>query len=164
MTQKISPEEIIQKFSLEKLLPEGGYFRQSYKSPQKIKSYGSESERSLATCIYYLLTEKNQFHTVKSDEIFHFYNGAPAELFLIDEQGNCSIQILSNQHLEGHLPQVLVPKNTYQAMRLLSSDPEAYAFMGTTVFPGFEYEDFKVYSTDELLKKFPHLSKQLANF
>jgi len=36
-----------------------------------------------------------------------------------------------------------------------SSDPEDFAIVSCSVTPGFEYEDFKLYTQDELLEKFP---------
>ena len=56
--------------------PEGGHFAEVHRSPA-------------VTTIYFLLREeeKSRWHRVKSEEIWHFYEGAPLELLQLSPDG-----------------------------------------------------------------------------
>src|SRR5205814_4622623 len=66
----MTAEDVIAALGLEPHPLEGGFFRETYRTPQKI--FGQE--RSLATAIYYLLTEQtcSRMHRLPGDELFHF--------------------------------------------------------------------------------------------
>ena len=68
----ISAEQIKSLLDL-KPHPEGGYFRESYRSPRDIRKGRYEAGHSLATAIYYLLTVESfsVMHRLKADEVFH---------------------------------------------------------------------------------------------
>ena len=78
-----SPKELIAKLGLEPH-QEGGWFRQVYKSALQVQA--PQGRRSAATTIYYLLEHRraSPWHVVQSDEIWHFYHGAPSELLSYD--------------------------------------------------------------------------------
>ncbi len=69
--------------------PEGGYFRETYRSGETISRHALperfNGDRVLSTCIYYLLKESqySAFHTIQQDEIWHFYEGAPLVLHIL---------------------------------------------------------------------------------
>jgi len=132
--------------------PEGGHFRETYRSDRIIETpFG---RRSASTAILYLLTggEFSAFHRVRSDELFHFYAGDPAELVLLDENGPRTVT-LGSDIAAGQQPQFLVPGGTWQAVRL--TDGATWSLMGCTVAPGFEFEDFELARRDELTATFP---------
>jgi len=62
--------------------PEGGFFKETYRSSGSIKADSLDAsyngERNYSTCIYFLLTSDNfsAFHRIKQDEIWHFYDGS----------------------------------------------------------------------------------------
>ena len=75
----------IDKLELKKH-PEGGYFKETYRSDEiivkeklPIRYNGS---RNFLTSIYFLLDEENVslFHKIKSDEIWHFYDGSAIKI------------------------------------------------------------------------------------
>ena len=70
-----SPEELIAALGLEPHPLEGGFFRETYRTRQKLHG----QERPLATAIYYLLTPTtcSALHRLPGDELFHFYLGRP---------------------------------------------------------------------------------------
>ncbi|MHC4986428.1 MAG: cupin domain-containing protein, partial [Planctomycetota bacterium] len=132
--------------------PEGGHFRETYRSDQILETpFG---RRAASTAILYLLAggEFSAFHRVWSDEMFHFYAGDPVELVLLDEAG-CRTITLGPDVAAGQQPQALVPGGTWQALRLPGGGQ--WALMGCTVAPGFEFEDFELARRDELAVKFP---------
>ena len=55
--------------------PEGGYFRESFRSAHKVQPLDERSLRSALTTIYFLLIkgQHGRWHRVASDETWHFY-------------------------------------------------------------------------------------------
>src|SRR5512145_788844 len=62
--------------------PEGGWYRQLHRSALKVQT--PAGERAALTTIYYLLEQNatSRWHVVDADEVWHFYAGAPFELFI----------------------------------------------------------------------------------
>jgi len=167
--KNMTAKEIIQKLDLRPLPEEGGYYRETYRSnapTMPARSYGIEADtkRTVSTAIYYLVVPESfsALHRVKSDEIFHFYGGDPAEMIQIDEDGNLQRFILGNNIAAGQTPQVLVPRGSWQALRLKSGGD--WALMGTTVAPGFEFEDFEVGDRESMLQLFPQHRDDIIRF
>jgi len=144
--------------------PEGGYFREVYRSDQKIKIDALGNERSWLTDIYFLLTENDisRFHRVKHDEIWNFYEGAPITLIEIHPS---SLDI--NEVTIGSPGPLLTYKhcvkgNIWQA----AYSHGRYSFVGCTVSPGFEYDDFQMMTDCKevkiaVLAKYPELEEYI---
>lgn len=155
-------DQLIQKYNLESH-PEGGWYNQTYKSGEQIPAdalperFGAD--RSFATAIYFLLEQGDfsAFHRIKSDECWHFYAGEPLLIYIIDQNGELKIISLGNDFKEGQSFQYVVPANCWFA-----SCPAAgseYCFVGCTVSPGFEFEDFELASATELTAIYPQHKK-----
>lgn len=151
-------EEIVQQLDLQPH-PEGGYFKETYRSSGSISSNDLgdqyEGQRNYSTCIYFLLTAENfsAFHRIKQDEIWHFYDGSPIQLHMIDPEGNYSKQLIGRDLRNGELPQFVVPGGYWFASEV--SEGGSFSFTGCTVAPGFSFEDFDLPSRKELTKMFP---------
>ncbi len=165
----VTADEIIKKLDLTHLEGEGGYFRQTYKStspelPASEFGLQSSTPRSLATAIYYLVTPDgfSALHRLTSDEIFHFYAGDPVEMVQIDDFGNLKQVTLGSNIMAGQLPQVVVPKGTWQGTQLKAGGK--WGLMGTTVSPGFEFEDFELGERDQLIRAFPQLREHIIRY
>ncbi len=164
-----SAEDVIKAMGLVPLQEEGGYFRETYRSdyganPASVFGLEAEGKRDLCTAIYYLIHQGSfsAIHRIKADEIFHFYAGDPVEMFQIDLDGNASYQTMGSDIFKGHEPQVIVPRNHWQALRLVEGG--SWALLGTTVAPGFEFEDFEVGLRAPMLKAFPQLEADIRRF
>jgi predicted cupin superfamily sugar epimerase len=96
------------------------------------------------------------------DEIFHFYGGDPVEMIQIDPNGELRTYTIGSDVLKGEEPQVIVPVNTWQALRL--KDGGAWALLGTTVSPGFEFKNFELGIRDNMLNSFPQHRDQVLKF
>jgi hypothetical protein len=78
--------EVIQRLQLQKH-PEGGYFKEMYRSGDVLKpgflSSRYAGARSVGTSIYYMLAppDFSAFHRLQSDEIWHFYLGGPLRIY-----------------------------------------------------------------------------------
>ncbi|WP_373058147.1 cupin domain-containing protein [Zunongwangia sp. H14] len=157
--------EIIKKLDL-KPHPEGGYFRETYRSKEEIEEAhlpGFDSKRNFSTCIYFLLTSStfSAFHKIKQDEIWHFYDGAPIRLHLISEEGEHSEVIIGKNFSAGEVPQFVVPGGYWFAATVAEED--SYTLVGCTVSPGFDFEDFILGERKELQKKFPQHHKLISH-
>ena len=151
-------QRIIRRFEL-RPHPEGGFFREVYRSDALIEHpdipEGESARRSSGTFIYYLLADDqiSAFHRVKwTDEIWHLYAGGPLELHVIDRDGHYKVLTLSTT-LEEHEPAAVIPSGWWQAARLPPGT--SWAFGGCTVAPGFDFADFEMPRAEELLERFP---------
>jgi hypothetical protein len=139
--------------------PEGGYFREIYKSEDTFQLASlpryHNGARSYCTLIYYLLEEKQKsnFHILKSDEIWHHLDGSTIELHMIDRNGEYNKISLGKDLSSGCVLQFVIPRDTWFAAGL--QDAGSFVLVGCTVVPGFEFEDFKLANRDELLTLFP---------
>ena len=143
--------------------PEGGYYRETYRSSERIDRRGLPTRyrggRHLSTAIYYLLPQGqfSAFHRIQSDEIWHFYEGDPLTLFLLLSKGRLVRKPLGRNLSKGESPQVLIPRGTWFAAAVISSKKggTGYALAGCTVAPGFDFSDFEMARRETLLKKYP---------
>jgi uncharacterized protein len=84
-------QQLIDKYKLQPH-PEGGWYVQTYKSPDTILSCSVPEQfpdnRPYSTAIYFLLEKGNYsaFHRIKSDECWHFYYGDPLEIFMLKKK------------------------------------------------------------------------------
>jgi predicted cupin superfamily sugar epimerase len=120
--------------------PEGGHFAETYRSDSRVTPAGGRAERRALTTIYYLLAagETSAWHCVQSDEVWHFCEGAPLELFVLR-----SDTMAGTTHQLGALsgdrePVIAVRAGDWQAAR--STGP--FTLVACSVAPGFEYQDF----------------------
>lgn len=125
-------QELIDTLGLEPH-PEGGWYRQIYKSAERVTRHADGRERSALTTIYFLLVEGtwSRWHRVESDEVWHFYEGDALELSIRDRE---TVTLDANNRV------YVVPARAWQTARPLG----AYTLVGCTVGPGFEFEDFEM--------------------
>ncbi len=146
--------QIISTLKLQPLEPEGGYFRQTYKSALAID--GDSKKHSACTAIYYLMTPSSfsRFHRLSGTEIYHFYAGDPVDLALIDPQGRLQKICLGSEIWGEQVPQWTVPSKTWQALRP-AGEMIGWSLLGTTMSPGFEWDDFEMGDRATLFRQFP---------
>lgn len=159
-------QDIIRELKLEPLLPEGGYFCRTYISKDNDSIQTPQGKRPLFSCIYYLIEAQNfsKLHRLKSDEIYHFYYGAPVEIVSIGDSGTVLKQILGTDILKGERPQIMVPRNTWQGSKIHGGNSKAFTLLGTTVSPAFDFEDFEMADREHLTKQFPAHSNVIKEF
>lgn len=163
----MNPEQLIRHFDLKPLEMEGGFFKETYRSRAKIPNglLCSKEQKSISTAIYYCLTAQtfSSLHRLPTDEIYHFYHGDPVELFIMAEspQPHFEIHILGQDYLAGQIPQLTVPAFSWQGSRLVKGGK--IALMGTTMAPGFDYDDFEKACYDKLKNLCPEADQWLKN-
>lgn len=148
--------------------PEGGYFKEVYRSNELIKAEGLperySSERCFGTSIYYMLEGEqfSAFHKLQSDETWHFYLGSPIVLHLISSEGNYSKIVLGQNITEDENLQYTILKETWFAAE--EKVKSSFSLVGCTVAPGFDFADFEFGKRDELTKLFPAQSEIILKF
>jgi len=148
-------DDVIHLLNLKPLTIEGGFFRETYRSPQSMNLPLYRGPRSLATAIYYLLTPEtfSRIHRVPGEEIFHFYLGDPVEMLQLNPNGAGEIITMGHDLRGGMTVQYVVPGGVWQGVRLKAGG--RFALMGTTMSPGFEYEDYTAGNRDDLVRAYP---------
>lgn len=157
---KNSKTAIIAKFGLTPH-PEGGYFKETYRSDALTSSDGKE--RNVSTAIYYLLEgdDFSAFHRIQSDEMWHFYSGDTLEIVEITTDGVLKHHLLGTDY-SANIPQVVIPAGSWFAAHLPKKN--ALAFVGCTVAPGFDFEDFEMAQQEDLLMEYPDLEPTIRKF
>jgi predicted cupin superfamily sugar epimerase len=151
-------EDLIKKYNLAPH-PEGGYFKETYRSPQRVQSTITQEPRNALTHIYFLLLEGqvSRFHRVCHDEIWNFYEGDPIQLIQFDS-------ITTKEKIIGPGCRdyvTVVPGNTWQA----AATTGVYSLVGCTVAPGFDFADFSFLRDDpDQLGRFQAQDTGHANF
>jgi predicted cupin superfamily sugar epimerase len=148
MTNEIA--EIVEKLQLLPH-PEGGFYSETYRSPATL----TDMDRSLMTCIYFLLTSENpsRFHRIKSDEMWFFHAGSALTVHTLDDRGHRENQ-LGLDLSKGELPQLLVPKNTIFGSSVAGENN--FALVSCVVAPGFDFADFELFTRQTLLEWYPN--------
>jgi predicted cupin superfamily sugar epimerase len=133
--------------------PEGGFYRETFRSAQRTLATPGRPERAASTAIYFLLRagEFSAFHRVASDEGWHHYQGASVEIHTIDERAEHA-RFRLGQRLPQEEPQFIVQAGVFQAARVVGS---GFSLCGCTVAPGFDFADFEMPSRAELCARFP---------
>ena len=138
--------------------PEGGYFRQTYRSDvviaPEVLPAGFSGARAVSTAIYFLLEGENfsAFHRLRSDEIWHFYVGEPLVVHVIDPAEGYSRILLGNDPEAGQVLQAVVRAGCWFASHV--ADWKGFAVVGCTVAPGFDFADFEMGKREELVAKY----------
>ena len=137
--------------------PEGGYFRESYRSSETLREAalpaGFRGERSISTAIYYLLRpgDRSRLHRLRADEVWHLYDGGPLTLHVLHPDGRYEPRVLGRALSQGEAFQQLVPHGAWFG----AEATEDFALVGCTVAPGFAFEDFELGAREALLEQYP---------
>jgi uncharacterized protein len=162
MTLETNSENLISLLSLMPH-PEGGHFKETYRSHHRVSREGDSASRSASTAIYYLLRgrERSTWHRIRSDEMWHFYEGVPLRIYVLEPEGRLSVLRLGHplRHEGAHF-QALVPAGRWFAAEC--EDSQGYSLVGCTVAPGFEFEEFEIGDGSFLKKDWPEHSELIA--
>jgi hypothetical protein len=153
---------------------EGGWYVRTYESGEMLPAEvfarrgpagRYAGPRHTATAIYYLLEPGtfSEMHRLRSDEIFHFYAGDTVEMLQLHADGSGTVVRIGNNLAAGERPQVVVPRGVWQGSRLAAGGPAAggpvkagaWALLGCSVSPGFDFEDYEAAGREELCAQWP---------
>lgn len=124
--------------------PEGGYFREIHRSSGSVST--RKGRRAALTVIYFLLArgQRSVFHSVSSDEVWHFHGGAPLRLWRVAADFRSSERITLGPPGRGRAPVAVIRAGEWQAAESTGD----YSLVGCTVGPGFDFADFRMLRDD----------------
>lgn len=85
--------------------------------------------------------------------MWHFYEGDPLRVHMIDASGNYSYQDIGLDFAQNQRPQIVVPAGVWFASEVV--DGGNYSLVGCTVSPGFDFEDFELAKRERLVEDYP---------
>ena len=139
--------ELIQQLGLQRH-PEGGWYREVFRSAAQVQAPDHRPPRSALTLIYFLLEAKrhSRWHKVLSDEVWVYLEGSPLDLWQWDAATNVATCVrLDRIKLEaGVLPQHAVPAGLWQAARTALLPEGGFTLVACAVAPGFSFDDFSL--------------------
>jgi predicted cupin superfamily sugar epimerase len=143
--------------------PEGGFYREIFRSEERVVAERHGVARSALTVIHFLLPEgtHSAVHRVTADEAWHFVEGDPLELVWVTEADvwhHARLGALA----DGAVPVAVVPAGAWQACWSLGQ----YTLVACDVAPGFQFEDFALLRDEPalcaaLLARHPALARVL---
>jgi len=138
--------ELIQLLDLSEH-PEGGYYKEVYRSTDKVISPVNKEERHAVTDIYFLLLkgQVSRFHRVCHDEIWNFYEGDPLTLIEIQSDSLETSKIILGECQATPHYKHCIKASHWQAAYSVGE----YSLVGCTVAPGFDFKDFQFLKDSE---------------
>ena len=149
----ITTEDLIARYELQPH-PEGGWFRETYRSEETVVHPTVLQPRSASTGILFLVTPSNvsRLHRIASDEMWHFYLGSPLTVVEFSEDNSFTKTVLGGEG--GKVQYVVKAGVTFGSYSNGGADPDAFSLVGCTVAPGFDFADFELASRRDLLERF----------
>lgn len=134
--------------------PEGGFYKEIITGQQ-----ASADSRNAYSSIYFLLTHDNisHFHRIDADEIWYHHAGQTLLIHMIYPSGTYECIRLGKDVAKGEVLQYVVPKGTIFASSL--AEDTGYALVGCMCQPGFDFNHFELFSTQQLNQLYPHLQQ-----
>ncbi len=136
----LTAEEVIAELGLVELPVEGGWFGQSWRSPE-------------VSAIYYLLREGefSGVHKLDHVEVYAHHAGAPLRMLLLHPDGTVTQPVLGPDLAAGQRPQAVVPAGVWQA-----SEPDGdWSLVGTVVVPPYTDDVVAFGEADTLAPRYP---------
>ena len=139
--------------------PEGGYFTETYQSPDLLSTSGLperySAERVCAKAIYFLVPDGqvSKFHRLTCEEIWCYHFGAPLTLYIIEKAGKLRHLILGPDPERGEHFQVTVPHDVWFGAKVNKKDE--YTLVSCITAPGFDFEDFELAGCESLIQEYP---------
>ena len=139
--------------------PEGGYFKETYHSPDIIKKHGLPdryfADRVCAKAIYFLLPsdQASKFHRLKCGEIWCYHLGGALTLYVIEQNGTLRQIKLGPNIDDGEQCQVTVPHGVWFGAKV--NKKNSYTLVSCITVPGFDFEDFELARQTDLIEKYP---------
>jgi predicted cupin superfamily sugar epimerase len=136
--------------------PEGGWYREIFRSADTVRPADGRGPRSVLTSIDFLLCdgERSAWHRVAADEVWHLLEGGPLRLWLAPpDLSRVEVVDLGPPDDHGRRPRHVVPAMWWQAAQPLTDrgQPAGFAYVGATVAPGFDFADFRFGRDDAAL-------------
>lgn len=157
-------QDIIQKYELQPH-PEGGYYKETFRSEQKFNLKDGK-ERFLSTSIIYLLSkgEFSCFHKILGDELWYFHDGSDMEIHILDPKDKKYSIHFCGKNKDSQF-QIIVKGGCWFAARpKIENNSPDFSVVGCMVTPGFDFNDFEMAKREDLLETFPNDKNIILEF
>jgi predicted cupin superfamily sugar epimerase len=155
-------QELVSILGLERH-PERGHFARTYAAGLVLSGLPHGGPRAASTAIYFLLGDDERatyLHRLKSDELFHLYEGGPLEVLLLAPDGGAHVARLGLDLAAGERPQLVIPAGTWFAAELAPG--VGHCLWGCTVAPGFDFADFELAEGPELAVRYSTVAERIG--
>jgi predicted cupin superfamily sugar epimerase len=145
--------QLISRLGLVPLPREGGFYAPTWTSPER-----GPDGRAAGSAILFLITpaDFSALHRLRTDEVWHFHAGDPAELARMDPRaGSAAVTVLGPDPTRGHAPQGIVAAGTWQGARIAAGGSRGWTLFGCTLAPAWDEREFELGSREGLLAAFP---------
>jgi len=142
--------------------PEGGFYREIFRSGIEIYRKTSTDLRQACTSIYYLL-ESNDFsgfHRIASDELWYYHKGEPLFIYEFNVHGSLATHELSDKET-GRLS-IAITAGSWFAAAIPSGT--GFSLVSCAVAPGFDFAEFELANRDDLIRLFPEHAVLIDRF
>ena len=165
----LSAEEIVERFNLEPLDQEGGYFRQMWRSSVRVENkklegnYSELGDHPLGTLIHFLITKDtfSALHRLPTEEHWMYHLGDSCEQLLLNQDGTSEYRRIGADISHGDSVFVTTPKNSWQGTKLIQGGLCGYMFGSCVMVPGFEWADFELGNRATLEKLYPSRKNEI---
>jgi uncharacterized protein len=143
--------------------PERGFYVETYRAALAVDARPHGGPRAASTAIYFLVTRAQPttyLHRLKSDEVFHLYEGGPLDVLLLGAGGGGEVRRLGLDVAAGERPQIVIAAGTWFAVELDAGG--SHCLFGCTVAPGFDFADFELAEGPELAARHPAYAARIA--
>ena len=143
--------------------PERGFYVETHRDPERVRSSAHAGERSASTAIYFLISADQPItflHRLASDEVFHLYEGGPLEVLRLLPDGSADVARLGLALDSGERPQLVIRRGTWFGTELCAG--ASHCLIGCTVAPGFEFTDFELADAADLARRYPSMRARIA--
>lgn len=145
--------------------PEGGWFRETYRAPERIPAAALPrhgGDRPCSTAILFLLEagDISALHRLASDELWHWHAGAPLRIHALAGDGGHQVHRLGPDLEAGQSFQAVLPAGTWFGAEV---EGPGYTLVGCTVAPGFDFADFELARREDLLALHPRHAALVAH-
>jgi predicted cupin superfamily sugar epimerase len=148
--------------------PTCGLIRQTYMSQIRIsqsvlpRQFGSD--RYAGSVMYFMISSQTsiKLHKIHSDQMYHFYFGAPLEVLLLYPDGQGEVKIMGHDLKKGMVPQLFIPGDTFHISRNYKQDD--YSLLSTSEWISVAPEDVELGVAEELIIQYPNMAQEINDF
>ena len=133
--------------------PEGGFYKEVYRSEELLHSPEFDQSRNLLTSIYFLITSGSfsSFHRIASDELWYYHEGSRCNIHVLHREGGYTKIMLGKDVEAQEQFQAIVRAGDWFA----SETNGEYSLVGCSVSPGFDFRDFELANRHKLILMYP---------
>ena len=144
-TPPLRARQLIEQLQLQPH-PEGGWYREVFRSQGQVIPQDGRPARSALTSIYFLLeaAQHSRWHRVLSDEVWVYLEGAPLDLWTWDAVNGQLCSVALGPVNAATAPQHVIAAGLWQAARPQAGTSAAYTLAACMVGPGFDFSDFRM--------------------